>query len=55
MHDMVRTCHFTIFVLIIKPGANQYTHLNKTRKHIEEDNENTDHLNSYIFNSRLKF
>ena len=34
--------------------ANQCKDLKQARKHIEEDSENTDHLNSHISNIKLK-
>ena len=49
-NGMVKKCHFQ-FLFCYYAGANQCTDLKQTRKHIEEDSESTDHLNSHISNS----
>ena len=53
-NDLVKKCHFTIFALLIMPGAKKKADLKKPRKHLKEDSANTDHLNSHISNRKLK-
>ena len=49
-----KKCHFTFFCFVNYAGANQCMDLKQTKKHIQEDSENMDHLNSDISNSKLK-
>ena len=45
---------FYHFCFVNYAKANQCTNLEQSKKHVEEDSDNTDHLNSHISNSILK-